>query len=495
MHRTALVAAFTGVIGVLVGFVASSTSPARPTESLPLRPPAARTGGPTAAPVAAGVPPSGTAVDFAPVAARVNAAVVDIDAAVRGDDRARPIPRFRAGDDPWAPREGSGSGFIIDPAGFVLTNFHVVEDADRITVTLADGRAFTASVVGVDPAIDVALLQVRAREALPTTTFGDSDRLRVGEWVCAIGNPLGYVRSVTVGVVSFIGRKIFDPSLDAYIQTDSAISLGNSGGPLIDGAGRVVGITTAVSAQSPNIGFAIPINQVVAVLPQLREHGRVSRGYLGVGLTALTPALRQALALGPTRGALVQNVSPDTPADRAGLRIYDVITGADSIPILSDDDLIRYISSRAPGSPASLEVWRDGSARALTVKLTERPPTRTSRSRGRDARGVRPATGREQGPLGFAVRDLDQAAIARQGLPASIEGVVVVDVDPAGPARLARVRTGHIILEVNRRRVRSSAEFRAAVAAIRPGDVVAILLHDQLADQRVIVAIATDPSS
>ena len=499
MRKAALLSAFTAVVGFLVGLVVAGTHPSGQTEALPLRPASRVTPGPTISMPPPEAVPAGTAVDFAPVAARVNAAVVNIDAAVRTDDRGRPTPRYRAGDDPWAPAEGSGSGFIIDPSGLILTNYHVVENADRLTVTLADGRTFLGSVVGVDPAIDVALIKVPARDPLPSMAFGDSDGLRVGQWVCAIGNPLNYVHSVTVGVVSFLGRKIFDASLDAFIQTDAAISFGNSGGPLLDAGGRVVGITTAISAQASNIGFAIPINQVVAVLPQLKEHGRVSRGYIGVGLTSITPLLQHGLRLGPSRGALVQNVSPDTPAERAGLRTYDVITMADGIAIRSDEDLIRYISGRAPGLMASLEIWRDGSSRSLAIKLTERPLSESSRPRGgRGNRTVRPVSGREQGPLGLSVRDLDEATIARQGLPSSIEGVLVIDVDPAGPARLARVRAGHIILEINRRRLTTAAEFLAAVASLKQGEVAALLVFDQLSDQpgqRVIVAIITDPPS
>ena len=496
MRKAGLLAAFTGVIGYLIGLVAASSRPDRSGDPMPLRPQASVSAGvlplQSAAPNAT---PVGTAVDFAPVAARVNSAVVNIDAAVRGDDRSRPVPRYRAGDDPWAPREGSGSGFIIEPSGLILTNYHVVEAADRITVTLADHRALTATIVGSDPAIDVALLQIHSSQALPTIALGNSDALRVGEWVCAIGNPLNYDHSVTVGVVSYLGRKIFDPSLDAFIQTDAAISFGNSGGPLIDSGGRVVGITTAISAQASNIGFAVPINQVIGVMAQLREHGRVSRGFIGVGLTGVTPALQVGLRLGPVVGALVQNVSPDTPAERAGLRTYDVITGADGVPIRSDEDLIRYISSRPPGVMTSLDVWRDGGSRSLAVKLTERPPTESAKARAGRGGNVRPATGREQGPLGFTVRDLDQATIARAGLPSTIEGVIVVDVDPAGPARLARVRAGLIVLEVNRRRVANQAEFLAAVSTLKPGEVAILLLFDQLADQRVITAILPDPPS
>jgi serine protease Do len=495
MRKIALFSAFTAVVGYLIGMVGAGTRPAGSTDELPLRP-AAKVASSVPTPLLAPAPaPVGAAVDFAPVAARVNAAVVNIDAAVRAEDRARPTPRYRAGDDPWAPGDGSGSGFIIDPSGLILTNYHVVEHADRLTVTLADGRTFVGTVIGVDPAIDVAVLKVPAREPLPSISFGDSDTLQVGQWVCAIGNPLNYVHSVTVGVVSFLGRKIFDASLDAFIQTDAAISFGNSGGPLLDAAGRVVGITTAISAQASNIGFAIPINQVVAVLPQLKEHGRVSRGFIGVDLTTVTPLLQQGLRLASSRGALVQHVLPDTPAERAGLRTYDVITSVDGVAIRSNEDLIRYVSGRAPGLMTSLEVWREGSSRTLAVKLTERPVESARIRAGRGNRSVRPVTGREQGPLGLTVRDLDEATVARQNLPSSIEGVIVIDVDPAGPARLARVRVGHIVLEVNRRRVSNAAEFLAAVASLKQGDVAALLLFDQLSDRRVIAAIITDPPS
>ena len=494
-RHTGPLLALTAVAAFLVGLVASGTRVSGPGEPLLVRPPAIAAIAPssTTSPSPPAPVPSTVGVDFAAVALRINAAVVNVDAATRGDDRNRVAPRWRRdfGDDPGAPREGSGSGFIIDPAGYILTNHHVVQEADRVTVTLADGRVFRATVIGVDPAIDVALLHISARDALPVAPLGDSETLRVGEWVCAIGNPLGYVHSVTVGVVSFVGRKLFDPSLDAFIQTDAAISLGNSGGPLINAAGRVVGMTTAISAQASNIGFAIPISQVVGVLPQLRDTGRVARGYIGVGLTTLTPALDRALRLGPAHGALIQDVSAGTPAERSGLRAYDVITTADTVEIRSDDDLIRYISARPPGSVAALGIWRDGQPQTIAVKLTERPIAESARARPQSS-SVRAVVGREQGPLGFSVRDLDDATLARQRLPDTIQGVIVVDVDPAGPARLARIRAGLVVLEVNRRRILSVADFHAAVAALAPGDVAAVLVYDHVADQRVITAVVPD---
>jgi len=335
MNRVAgALAALTGVVGFLIGLVmaaggskpASSSTALKPHESAPLVVTAE-------APVAASITPG--PLDFAAVAARVNPAVVNVDAAVRGDSRSRAGSRWQRdlADAPGAPREGSGSGFFIDSSGYLLTNFHVIDGADRLTVTLGDGRSFRAELVGVDPAIDIALLKIPATENLPVAVLGNSDSLRPGQWVCAIGNPLGYVHSVTVGVISFLGRKLFDPSLDAYIQTDAAISLGNSGGPLIDAQGHVVGITTAISAQAANIGFAIPINQIIPVLEQLRERGRVSRGFLGVGLTALTPALQVALGV----SLVYVSLAPATQV--AHLTIASLLLGAETVLLLSSRDM------------------------------------------------------------------------------------------------------------------------------------------------------------
>ncbi len=489
-------AAFTAVVGFLLGLVVMGSPPRTAGGHSALRhsdePPLSVSAVPGPVVSAAGGP-----VDFSAVATRVNAAVVNVDAAARGDGRARTGPRWRRdmADDPSAPREGSGSGFLIDSRGYLLTNFHVVDGADRVTITLVDGRSFRADVVGVDPAIDVALLRIPGADGLPMVVLGDSDTLRPGQWVCAIGNPLGYVHSVTVGVVSYLGRKLFDQSLDAYIQTDAAISLGNSGGPLIDAQGRVVGITTAVSAQAANIGFAVPIGQVIPVLDQLRERGRVSRGFIGVGLTNLTPGLRRALGLNVAGGAIVQDVTPDTPAERAGLRPYDVIVSADNVPVRTDEDLIRHIAARTPGTTTSLGVIRETGRRTVVVKLTERPLPGSAGHRAIRSSDARPASTQDLGPLGLKVRDLDRATAMRQSIPDSMQGVLVVDVDPAGPARLARLRPGHLILEVDRRPVTSAAAFQSAIAGLKPGDTAVLLVFDQLLDQRILVAIVTDGGS
>ena len=462
----------------------------------PVRVAAARPDSVLSRPVARGAAAAGAgAVNFADVAERVNPSVVNIEAASRaGSERRRP----RGVDDPTEsprefelPRQGSGSGFVIDREGFILTNFHVIEDADRITVTLADGRALKADVVGTDPAIDVALIKVSGAGALEAAPLGNSDELRVGEWVCAIGNPLGYVHSVTVGVVSFIGRKLFDASLDDYIQTDAAINFGNSGGPLINARGEVIGINSALSSRASNIGFAVPINQAVAILPQLKSRGRVSRGFIGVVLTDVTADLQRSLKLPVARGALIQDVTGGSPADRAGLRPYDIIVSVDGREVLSNDELIRDISGRQPGTVARLDVLRDGRRQGTQIKLTERPRDLAGTEPGAAPVRRAPAIAGDT-PLGLTVRELDPAFARRMEIPASVAGVVVVRVDPAGASFAPPMRRGFVIMEINRQPVRSVAAFDRLVAAARTGDALAFYGYDPSVGQRGFVLATVD---
>src|SRR3954451_3352295 len=421
---TLLTVALSAMVAFLVGLIiAGAFTPAPIVSSAPrILPPASD-------PARAAITGGPMVVNFADVAERMNAAVVNIDSTSKGRElrdsgdsrdtgtQMRPEggPGPGAPKDFDAPRQGSGSGFIIDRDGFILTNYHVIEAAERISVTLADGRGFRAEVVGTDPAIDVALLKIAGSHDLPEAPLGNSDELRVGEWVCAIGNPLGYVHSVTVGVVSFIGRKLFDASLDDYIQTDAAINFGNSGGPLINSRGEVIGINSAISSRASNIGFAVPINQAVGIIGQLKAHGRVSRGYMGVLLTDVTPALQRSLALGASRGALVQDVTAGSPAERAGLHVYDIILDVEGRDIATNEELIRNISARQPGTVARLGVVRDARRFSLPVKLGERPSRDdgdTQESTGGSA-GSRTQPRAPELPLGLAVRDLDRGVAGR----------------------------------------------------------------------------------
>jgi serine protease Do len=438
-------------------------------------------------------------VNFADVAERINAAVVNIEAMSKGTDLRDPRRYFGRDDgtdggrdfDPT--RQGTGSGFIIDREGYILTNHHMIDAAQRITVTLADGRVFRAQVVGTDPAIDVALLKIPGSRDLPEAPLGNSDDLRVGEWVCAIGNPLGYVHSVTVGVVSFIGRKLFDPSLDDYIQTDAAINFGNSGGPLINARGQVIGINSAISSRANNIGFAVPINQAVGILPQLRASGHVSRGYMGVFLTDITPALQRSLNLSASRGALVQDVTDASPAERAGLRTYDVILDVEGHDIATNEELIREISARQPGTTARLGVMRDSRRLTMHVKLAERPLNgdKTGDALGNEPRPRTPERSQDV-PLGLTVRELDHDAVSRLDLPDSIQGVRVSRVDPTGAAFSGTMRPDFVIMEINRHPARTVADYQRAIAAAKPGDVLALYCYDPMLKQRTLVTVGVE---
>jgi serine protease Do len=446
--------------------------------------------------------PGGALVNFADVAERLNASVVNIDATARvqnpeaqrymrrGDGPIEgPLPRREPSD---TPRHGAGSGFIVDADGYILTNHHVIASAERISVTLADGRAFRAEVVGTDPATDVALLRIQGATKLQAVRLGNSDELRVGEWVCAIGNPLGYVHSVTVGVVSFIGRKLFDASLDDYIQTDAAINLGNSGGPLINARGEVIGINSAVSSKASNIGFAVPINHAVAILPQLKADGRVSRGYMGVFLTDVTPALSRSLNLNVAEGALVQDLRSGSPAERAGLRAYDVIVGVDGREIAGNDELIRTVSARQPGTVARLAVVRDNRRVTVPVKLAERPLDRAGVEPD-PLSGLAPGMRRPEPvatvPLGLSVRALDRGG--RLPIPDSVHGVLVARVDPTGTA-FASLRRGMVIMEINRQAIRSVVDYDRIVGAARPGDVLAFYVFDPNSAERVLLTVPVE---
>jgi serine protease Do len=323
--------------------------------------------------------------------------------------------------------------------------------------------------------------------------LGDSSALRMGEWVCAIGNPLGYEHTVTVGVVSFLGRKLFDMSLDNYIQTDAAINFGNSGGPLINARGEVIGINAAISSRASSIGFAVPINGASSVLPQLRARGRVSRGYMGVGLRDVDADLERSLKLTVDHGALVQDITAGSPADRAGVRPYDVITSLDDRAIANDDQLIREIAGRAPGSAARLRLLRDGHDQTLVVKLSERPAR--ERADKPDA-PVGPPEKSKADPdallLGLTVRDIDRTTADRLELPKQMRGVLIARVEAISTSFDAGIERGTVLLEINRQRVESVADYRRIAKAARAGDVLTLYVYAPDLDQRQLKTIRVE---
>ncbi|OFW06325.1 MAG: hypothetical protein A3I61_06320 [Acidobacteria bacterium RIFCSPLOWO2_02_FULL_68_18] len=480
----------TATVAFFVGLVVAGTMVPSPAAS------AATTAPEPARPVERAMAPAAPgAASFADIAERLNPTVVNIDAASRAAVQPRRRTLLPDGPDVFdrqprdpEPRRGAGTGFIIDASGFILTNHHVIDGADRIVVRLADGRQLRAEAIGADPDTDIALVRIAENRPFPFAPLGDSDALRVGEWVLAIGNPLAYEHTVTVGVVSFIGRKLFDSSLDRYIQTDAAINFGNSGGPLINARGEVIGINAAISSRASNIGFAVPINQARAILPQLRTRGRVLRGYIGVTLRDVDPDMQRSLRLPSSSGALVQDVTPGSPGARAGLRTYDLIVGVDGRQMSGNEALIQTIAAREPGSATTLQVVRDGRSLSVTLKLAERPV----RERRTDAE-PRPLPSSQDGSLlGISVRELDADATERYRLPGGIRGVVVARVEPMSPGFDAAIERGHVILEVNRQPVQNANDYRRLTAGVRPGDILAIYVYKPELNQRILETVRVD---
>lgn len=373
-------------------------------------------------------------------------------------------------------QRGTGTGFIIDEAGLVVTNEHVIRNADRIRVRLADGRERKATVQGTDTATDIALLKIEA-EDLSVLAFGDSDHVRVGDSVIAIGNPLEYEHSVTAGIVSAKGRKVYgDQPFEDFIQTDAAINRGNSGGPLLNKAGQVIGVNTVIRVDSRGISFAVPSNVVRRVVEQLRETGSVARGYLGLIPETLTQEFREGLGVGNVDGVLVAFVSPGNPAARAGIQPYDVLTQFDQIPLHDADDFYAAVANSQPYQDIPIQLLRAGQKLTLYAKLDRRPLD----DRQLESRPGNQAIQKTNLPLGFAVKELSPESLrsaSRHGKDEEIHvktGVVISDIDPLGPAAEMRWLPGHVILEVNRQPVRNMQDFQQLTANLRDGTALVL---------------------
>jgi serine protease Do len=378
--------------------------------------------------------------------------------------------------------EAGGSGFVISSDGLIATNYHVIEGASDLMVTIGDDvREVPATVRGVDPVTDLALIQVTAADKLKHLRLGDSGKVRPGDWIMVIGNPLRLGRTVTVGVVSAVGRSglnITDVSFENFLQTDAAINFGNSGGPMVNLAGEVVGIATAINWGAENVGFAVPASTLAKVMPQLAKQGRVRRGYLGVNIENLDYRAQQAFGLPAGQGALVTHVNEGTPGADAGLEHGDVILTVDGRKVGSTRELIDYVSDQAPGSQVRLEVLRDRQRLQRTVILGERPSGEEAVERHEEPQ----QPGIEW--LGLRYGDLSPGIRSSHRIPESVGGVWVRGVSPRSPLVDENVEPGDVITEVNGRPVRSVAELEAAIKAARPGSYLRFYVHRFARDGR-----------
>jgi serine protease Do len=387
-------------------------------------------------------------------------------------------------------QQGQGSGFIISRDGYILTNNHVVGNVDRMTVTLPDGRTFTnAKVIGTDPATEVALIKIEGND-FPVLPLGDSERLEVGDMVMAIGNPFGLTGTVTVGVISAVGRTgIGIAAYESFIQTDAAINPGNSGGPLVDLNGRAIGINTAIVSESGGymgIGFAIPVNMARTVADQLRKTGRVVRGYMGFYGEDVTPEMTPSLGLQRAQGAIIAQVERGSPAAEAGLQPGDVVLEMNGKPIESYDAFRNAIAALRPGTAVQLLVWRDGKTFEQTVTLGERPaePGQARQPQRQPSSPQTPQEARQS--LGIEVQNLTRNLAQRFGYQPG-EGVIVTAVTPEGPAGTAGIRPGDLIVSVNRQPVPSVERLAAAIRAARKSGQALLLIRRGEASRFVVV--------
>ncbi len=365
---------------------------------------------------------------------------------------------------PDQKQEGVGSGFVISQDGYILTNNHVIEGAEQIRVKLANGEAYDAKIVGRDPKTDLALVRIEGAKNLHPLTLGNSEEIKVGSWVVAIGSPFGLEQTVTQGIVSGKGRFIGSGPYDDFIQTDASINPGNSGGPLVNMKGEVVGINTAIYPAGQGIGFAIPIDMAKSIVPQLEEKGSVTRGWLGIGIQEITPVLEKSFGLKDKHGVLVSDVYKGTPAEKAGIERGDVIVQFDGKSVDEPKDLSRMVASTSVGKTVNIKLLREGSAMERTVKVGE----------------MEDKTENAQMPshksLGITVQELSPEIARNLGLN-NESGVVITSVEPGSSAAEAGLRTGDVIHEVNRKPVKDMEDFMNKIDQAKSGDSVLLLIQ------------------
>jgi serine protease Do len=419
--------------------------------------------------------------DFVSLAKSLKPTVVNIGTEKKAKQRRQPRPYGNApfGSDPFQDffdrffedqmpqsraQRSLGSGFIISADGYILTNNHVVDGADEIKVKFSNGRELKGELKGSDSKLDLALIKVTTEEKLPVASLGDSDTIEVGEWVMAIGNPFGLAETVTAGIVSAKGRVIGSGPYDDFIQTDASINPGNSGGPLFNARGEVIGINSAIIAGGQGIGFAIPVNMAKTIIPQLRDKGKVTRGWIGVSIQTVTKELADSFGLAAERGALVSEVVPEGPAEKGGIKSGDIIISFDGKEIKEMNDLPRLVAATPAGKSVSVKLIRDGKEESVSLTIDKM----------KDGDEEESAAG--EGKLGIAVRQLTRELAASLRLKET-SGVVITEVKPDSPAMLAGLQRGDIVKEVNGRKVATVEEYDKAVAAAKKDKSVRLLIR------------------
>jgi serine protease Do len=416
---------------------------------------------------------------FAKVAEAIKPAVININTVSRGGGGRSQIEEFFGeeffrrffGDVPERiPQRSLGSGVIIDPSGIALTNAHVVEKATEIEVITLDGNKHKAKVIGSDKNTDLAVLKLdEGKGKFSFARVGDSDRMQVGDWVIAVGSPFGLQATVTAGIISAKARQLGQGPFDDFLQTDAAINPGNSGGPLVNMQGEVIGINTAIVAGGSGIGFAIPSNMARKIYTELSTKGRVTRGWLGVSIQPLTPELARSFGAKDTKGVLISDVVPESPAGKAGLKPGDILLEFEGKKTDGPADLQRAVGLASPGQATKVKVWRDGSERTLEVKIGEAPDEREAQQRG-SSRGGTPTV------LGMEVRPITPD-VARQLNLRTSEGVIVARVEESSPAAEAGIQRGDVIREINRQKVRTTADYERITRDAKDGDRLTVLLQ------------------
>lgn len=437
---------------------------------------------------------------FADLAAKLLPAVVNVSTTqtLKNPEKAPDMPQFppgtpfdeffkdfleRQGHMDNVPRKVTalGSGFIIDPSGLVVTNNHVIDDADQITVILHDEQAFKAKIIGRDTKADLALLKIDAPNKLPYVAFGNSDDMRVGDWVIAIGNPFGLGGTVTAGIVSARARNIDEGPYDDFLQTDAAINKGNSGGPLFNMKGEVIGINTAIfspSGGSIGIGFSIPSNEAKPVLADLQKYGKTRRGWLGVRIQSVTDDIAESLGLKGDKGALIASVTPNGPAEKAGIKAGDVILSFDGKDVGEMRNLPRMVAETQINKEVDVGLWRDGKMLSVKATVGEMPEEdTTAEAQNPEKPSKRAETSQaEIADLGFTVAAITSSLRERYDLPADAKGVVVTDVKADGVAADKGLRPGDLVLEASQEGVKSPADLVQKIEAAHKAGKKSVLL-------------------